>query len=136
MCSPSKTLGVAVRIDLNSPRISLGAPGFGSHVSSWLWPPLANTRMTDLARPKPGNDRTDAPAAAAGTRGTPRLRPAKALSLSHARRPIGRAAARVSIGSLQSTILNGQERGADKPYRPLLAAHCRCNASPVHLERR
>src|SRR5438105_8147066 len=45
---------MAVAMDWKAPRTSSGASGFGSHVSIWLWPPLAKTRITDLARPTPG----------------------------------------------------------------------------------
>ena len=52
-CSHRRTPDTDVPIDENSPRIPSGAFGLGSHVSSWLWPPLANRTITDLARPNP-----------------------------------------------------------------------------------
>ncbi len=38
----------------NSPRISSGASGLGSNVSSWLGEPYRKSRMHAFARPKPG----------------------------------------------------------------------------------
>ena len=38
----------------SSPRISSGASGLGSNVSSWLGEPYMKRRMHDLACPKPG----------------------------------------------------------------------------------
>ena len=47
-----RTPGMEVGIDENGPRISLGASGLGSQVSSWLGPPDSQIRMTDfLAAP-------------------------------------------------------------------------------------
>ena len=40
---------------LNSPRISAGARGLGSHVSCCGGPPVSQTRITDLAEPNPGD---------------------------------------------------------------------------------
>ncbi len=44
-CSQYWSPGTLVAIGLNSPRIASGAFGFMSQVSSWLGPPLRNTRM-------------------------------------------------------------------------------------------
>ena len=52
-CSLIRTPGVLVAIGLNSPRISSGASGLGSQVSSWLGPPHMKTSRHDFARPKP-----------------------------------------------------------------------------------
>jgi len=40
--------GTDVEIVSNGPRISLGASGFGSHISMWLGPPRIQRRMTFL----------------------------------------------------------------------------------------
>ena len=52
-----------VAIGANVPRISAGASGLGSQVSSWLGPPHWKIRMHDFARPNPGR-RPRAPALA------------------------------------------------------------------------
>ena len=46
--------GTLVAIGLKEPRISAGASGLGSQVSSWLGPPHWKMRMQERARPKPG----------------------------------------------------------------------------------
>src|SRR6266436_7044337 len=66
--------GTEVAIGLNSPRTSLGAAGFMSHISRWLGPPFKKTRMQEsalgvcpvpaereLARSKPGRFRPNSP---------------------------------------------------------------------------
>ena len=45
-CSPKRTPGTRVAMELNGPRISLGAVGLGSKVSMWLGPPESQTRIT------------------------------------------------------------------------------------------
>ena len=45
MCSPNRTPGTLVGMVPNSPRISGGASGFGSHMSRWLGPPLRKMTM-------------------------------------------------------------------------------------------
>ena len=57
-CTP----GTDVAMGRKAPRISSGASGLGSQVSSWLWPPLVKTTRTDFALPKPRNGRVVAPA--------------------------------------------------------------------------
>src|SRR6476646_4032337 len=47
--SQKRTPGVLVGMVPNGPRYSIGAFGFGSHVSSWLGPPQSHNRTTDLA---------------------------------------------------------------------------------------
>jgi len=48
-CSPICRPGTVVRMGLKDPRISMGASGFGSQVSSWLGPPHMYSRITDFA---------------------------------------------------------------------------------------
>src|SRR3989475_13046277 len=43
--------GTLVLIGWNSPRISAGAPGFISYVSTWLGPPPRQIMITDFPRP-------------------------------------------------------------------------------------
>ena len=52
MIVPGTDVGIAPK----APRTSTGASGFGSHYSSWLCPPLANTTITYLARPNPDRE--------------------------------------------------------------------------------
>src|SRR6185436_10731978 len=49
-CSLIRMPGTRVGIGRNSPRNSLGASGFGSHVSMWLGPPRIQRMMTELSR--------------------------------------------------------------------------------------
>src|SRR5262245_8947561 len=42
--------GTLVGIAPNSPRYSIGASGFGSHVSCWLGPPRIQRMMTEFSR--------------------------------------------------------------------------------------
>src|SRR5437762_11749738 len=42
--------GTLVLIAPNSPRYSIGASGFGSHVSCWLGPPRIQRMITDFCR--------------------------------------------------------------------------------------
>src|SRR6266852_8585737 len=48
-CSLSWIPGTEVAIGLNSPRTSLGAAGFMSHISRWLGPPFKKTRIQESA---------------------------------------------------------------------------------------
>jgi hypothetical protein len=52
-CSLIRTPGVLVAIVPKLPRISAGASGFGSQVSSWLGPPHMKIIKHDFARPNP-----------------------------------------------------------------------------------
>ena len=52
-CSLIEIPGTLVAIGRNGPRISSGASGLGSQVSSWLGPPHRKIRMHDFARPNP-----------------------------------------------------------------------------------
>src|SRR6266849_5762165 len=52
-CSQIRSPGVRDAIGRNGPRISLGASGFMSNVSSWLGPPNRYNRITFFALPKP-----------------------------------------------------------------------------------
>ena len=52
-CSLIRTPGVLVAIVPKLPRISAGASGLGSQVSSWLGPPHMKISMHDFARPNP-----------------------------------------------------------------------------------
>src|SRR5207248_8111737 len=47
-CSQNRTPGNRVAIVPYGPRTSLGASGFGSHMSRWLGPPESQMRMTDF----------------------------------------------------------------------------------------
>src|SRR4029450_3170658 len=47
--SPKKTLGTLVAIGRNSPRISAGASGFGSHMSRCDGPPFRKMMMHESA---------------------------------------------------------------------------------------
>jgi hypothetical protein len=49
--SPTCNPGVDVAIGFDSPRISSGASGFGSHVSCWGGPPSMKRTMQRLAFP-------------------------------------------------------------------------------------
>ena len=46
-CSETLTPGHRVAIEPKGPRISDGASGLGSNVSSWLGPPTIISKMTD-----------------------------------------------------------------------------------------
>ncbi len=52
-CSLIEIPGTFVAMRRNGPRMSSGASGLGSHVSSWLGPPHIKIRMHDFARPNP-----------------------------------------------------------------------------------
>ena len=56
--------GTVVAIGPNSPRTSAGASGLGSQVECWGGPPIRNSTMHDLARPK-DEPHAGVPAAAA-----------------------------------------------------------------------
>src|SRR6185369_3131796 len=51
--SEMRTPGTLVHVEPNGPRTSLGAAGFGSHVSSWLGPPDNQIRITALRSARP-----------------------------------------------------------------------------------
>ena len=65
----SERRGPDVAIERNGPRISAGASGLGSNVSSWLGPPTSRSRMTERSdlvtdepgAPSPPSDRPHAP---------------------------------------------------------------------------
>ena len=100
MCSQNCTPGTAVAIGWKAPRTSSGASGLGSHMSIWLCPPLAKTRITDFARPKPRPVVAEAlPLRSAAIPRVTSPKPASVLRRSQARRVVRHLACRAKSTS-------------------------------------